>query len=250
MSDPLACMALVCGPLGRPLHQPLTWALPPGRIACVLGRNGVGKTTLLRTLLGLRPPISGAITCSGHSLAQLSASARAASLAYVPQRATLPVAMSVAQLLGYGSYARAGGSVEATLGQLGLDAFAKRRVGELSGGEQQRAMIARAIHQAARVLILDEPTAHLDLAQQSATLDMLAEVAARGTSVLFSSHHPDEAAQIADSVMLFMPDGEIVTGTASDETILSPAQLSRLYGIAVHASGAGRGRRFSAVVAL
>jgi iron complex transport system ATP-binding protein len=250
MSDPLACAALVCGQPEKPLHQPLTWALPAGHICCLLGRNGAGKTTLLRTLLGLLPPIAGGYSCSGRDPTLFSAEQRAASIAYVPQRAIVPPAMSVAQLLSYGAYARLTGSVNSTLAQLGLTAFADRVVAQLSGGEQQRVMIARAVHQAARVLVLDEPTAHLDLAQQAATLQTLADVAARGTSVLFSSHHPDEAARIADSVMLLMPDGEIIAGTVSDEAVLSPTLLSRVYGIPVQASGAGRARQFSAVISI
>jgi iron complex transport system ATP-binding protein len=246
---------------GRGVHAPVTFAISRGECVCVLGRNGVGKSSLLHALVGLLPLHAGDIAWEGGFVpkAQVSAAEESSSTtasssllpspaqtAFVPQRPVVPEGMTVDELLRLGAYRFWGTgalpSVGDTLARVGLRGFEQRLVCELSGGELQRAMLARALMQQSQLLVLDEPTAHLDLAQRAQVLSLLRGICGVGTSVLFTSHSPDDAVALADTIVL-LGDAQV---RVLPERDASADDFAALYGIPVRAVGQGRARVFVA----
>ena len=233
--------SLVWGHGGLRFGGPWSAVLEPGQVIAVLGPNGAGKTTLFRTLIGSEPPLGGSIAWSGHPRGFPSPRALAACVAYVPQQSGHAPELSVADYVMLGRIARKAAfsrplhddrlAVGRALRRLGLDALADRPLGRISGGERQLAAIARALAQQAGVLLLDEPTASLDLANQQLVLKQIASIVRDGLAVIFSTHQPDQAQQLAGRVLALDGRGDGRFGP-SDE-ILSETVLSALYGIPV-----------------
>jgi len=215
-------------------------ALHGGEVLCLLGRNGSGKTTLLRTLLGLQPPLAGAVALEGHALAGLSDAARARALAYVPQAQVVPFPYTLEAMVTMGRTARlapwqAPGAEDravarAALERVGLVALAGAAYTEVSAGERQLALIARALAQAAPAMLLDEPTAHLDFGNRHRVLQLLRALAADGIGVLFTTHDPADALRHADRVAL-LQGGQLACGVPAE--VLTVARLSDAYGVPV-----------------
>lgn len=215
----------------------------PGEILAILGRNGRGKTTLLKTLIGLERRAAGRVSIHGHA-------------GYVPQSFTTPFAYTVRDVVVMGRARHVGllsapgradyAAVEETLADLGLSDFADRPATALSGGERQMVLIARALVGGGSVLLLDEPTAALDFRNQSVVLATLRRLAVeRGIAMVMTTHHPHHAELVADRVLL-MGDGESAAcGPAAAR--LTEAALHRLYGVpfgrAAIDAEAGRPRR-------
>lgn len=230
---------LVIGHAGRALGQPMDLSVRAGEVLCLLGPNGSGKTTLFRTLLGLLPAVGGQVLLQGHTLRDHSRAARARVLGYVPQAAPLPFAWRVHELVAMGRAAHLG--LLATPGrrdhavaldclqQLGIEALAERVVTELSGGERQLVLIARALAQQAQVLVMDEPTASLDFGNQLRLLDTVRALADRGIGVVLSTHQPQHAVQVADRIALIA--GGTLQACGAPATVATPRQLSLLYGV-------------------
>ena len=205
-------------------HQ-LCLEVPTGELLCLLGPNGSGKSTLLRTLAGMQAPLSGTIQLDGKPLASLTASLRATQLAVVLTE--LPDAhLTVADLVTMGRYPYTG-----WLGRLSehdrrivvhalevtdTRTWADRPVGTLSDGERQKVMIARAVAQDTPLLILDEPTAHLDLLNRTTVLRLLHRLAReQRKAVLLSTHALDLALLMADQLWL-MREGNVHVGVPED----------------------------------
>ena len=216
-------------------------ALRPGDFAALLGPNGAGKTTLLRILLGFVRPDRGEVRLDGQPLTAWSRKDIARRIAYVPQAhaPTFPysvreiVAMARAPAAGWG--ARLGpadeAAVEAALAQLGLTAFAERSYAALSGGERQAVLVARALAQGARILLMDEPSASLDLGQQARLMTLLRGLAADGRAILMSTHQPEMALRWFNRTIL-LHGGEVI-GDGPPREVLTPEALSRLYAVDV-----------------
>lgn len=213
---------------GRRLPGELSLSLDAGRILAVLGPNGRGKTTLLRTILGLNPPAAGAVCLQGHA-------------AYVPQRSDALYAYDVLTMVSMGRarhlrwYAAPGARdwsiARDCLDQVGLAHLAGRPFHALSGGEQQLACIARAMASASPIIVLDEPAAALDLRNQDVVLSLLRRLAReQGLAVVFTTHQPQHAQHIADQTLLMHADGCEAGATAS---MCVEERLSRLYGLPV-----------------
>ena len=209
----------------HPVASYLSLTVSSGELVCLLGPNGAGKSTLLRTLAGMQPPLSGGIQMNQRPLEQLSAAQRATQLSVVLTE--LPAAnLTVYDLVAMGRYPYTG-----WLGRLSLadrqaithamtvtdiTHFADRPVGTLSDGERQRVMIARAVAQDTPLLILDEPTAHLDVPNRTAVLQLLRTLAhEQQKAVLLSTHALDLALLMADRLWL-MHEGQILTGVPED----------------------------------
>jgi iron complex transport system ATP-binding protein len=228
----------------RIVGEDVSLALAGGEVVCLLGPNGGGKTTLLKTLLGLLPAKGGRILLDGRALDRWSERERATRIAYVPQAASFYFPFSVRDVVLMGRAPRIGtfgvpsgadrDVAERCMALLGIDALADRRCDEISGGERQLALIARAMAQEPRVLVMDEPGASLDFGNRLRLLGHIRALAARGVAILFSTHAPDEAFAAADRVLLLAGGKPLTLGAPAD--VITPANLHRLYGVHVEAA--------------
>ena len=218
-------------------------SLAEGEIMAVIGPNGAGKTTLIRAVSGVQPIRGGSINVGGRDLIRISAKERAKLLAVVPQARSLPGDVTVYEtvLLGRTPYLNwlgsSGPSDHATVRQAieltQLGALASRRVGELSGGEQQRVLLARALAQDAPLLLLDEPTTHLDLQHQTMFLNLVRSLAAqKPLAVLMILHDLNLAGIYADRVTLLV--GGRVHATGSPAQVITADNLAAIYHIPVN----------------
>lgn len=223
------------------LHN-ITLEVRPGEVLALIGPNGVGKSTLIRAASGILNPMRGRITIDDQDVHQLPIDLRARSIAVVPQAVHLPEAFSVIDtvLMGRTAYLGWLGRESEIDRSIALEAMqrtntldlASRRIGELSGGEQQRVLIARALAQAARVLLLDEPTAHLDLKHQADVLSLVRSLAHdQDYAVLIALHDLNLAAVYADRVALLSNGHLVALGTP--EAVLTTEQLSPVYGLKI-----------------
>ncbi len=226
-------------------------SLAPGVVLALLGPNGGGKTTLLKTLLGLLPPQAGAVTLEGRALDAWRPMQRARRLAYVPQSQAGGFAYTVDDLVLMGRTAH-GGLLErpsardrqvaaAMIERLGIAHLAQRPVTMISGGERQLALIARALAQEARIVMLDEPTANLDFGNQGKVLREIRRLASEGLGVLFTTHDPNHASRFADEAILIR-DGRMLARGPVSQVIVKPT-LEELYGTTVEQVVAADGER-------
>jgi iron complex transport system ATP-binding protein len=223
---------------GRRIVDDVTFEVGSGEWVSLLGPNGAGKTTLLRVLAGLRA-FGGSVRLAGRRLEELGRREVARLVALVPQNPVVPAEMCVSDyvLLGrtphLGVLAREGAedrrSAGAALVRLELDAPADRALGSLSGGELQRAVIARALAQEAPILLLDEPTSALDLGHQQQVLELVDELRrADGLTVVAAMHDLTLAAQYGERIVLVDRGGIVADGVGSD--VLTRERLESLYG--------------------
>ncbi|RPI87255.1 MAG: ABC transporter ATP-binding protein [Chloroflexi bacterium] len=221
----------------RKVLKGLSMTVEEGEVLALIGPNGSGKTTLIRSASGALPWVSGCVLANGQDISRLTEQQRARLISVVPQARDLPDAFPVRQTvllgrtpyLGWLGVAEAGDrhKVEWALERTGTHALAERRIGELSGGEQQRVLLARALAQETPIMLLDEPTAHLDLHHQSGLLQLVKQLAVEGKkAVLMALHDLNLAALYADRVALLV-EGELVSlGKPEDvlkKEILEPA---------------------------
>jgi iron complex transport system ATP-binding protein len=226
---------------GATIVSTLSCTVEPGEWVALIGPNGAGKTTALRAVAGL-VGYNGAIQLLGENARTLARSDVARRIALVPQVPLIPGAMTVREyiLLGrtphvgyFGSESRADHTAaDAALEQLDLWAFARRRLDTLSGGERQRATLARALAQDAPLLLLDEPTAALDMGRQQQVLEIVDRLRAqRGLTVLSTMHDLTLAGQYADRLLLL--DGGRLVAAGSADQVLTRELITEHYGAEV-----------------
>jgi len=212
-------------------------SVAPGRLLAVVGPNGAGKTTLLRLLAGSLRPRTGEVHLGERSLAEFGDRERARALAVVPQSESSPFPVTVREMVGMGRYAHLGPwerstsrdrvVVESALERCALVPFAGRQLDRLSGGEQQRARIARALAQEAPVLLLDEPGGGLDLRYRMELFHLLRELRDDGLAVFVITHDLNLAARFADRLLLL--DLGCVRACGAPEAVLSREVLEEVY---------------------
>ena len=223
---------------GRPVLQDVSFQLPAGQILGVIGPNGAGKTTLIRALSGVLPLAGGQVLVSARDLAALKPGERARQVAVVPQARNLPPAFTGWELVLLGRTAHLNWlgqtsrqdeeRVQAALELARAGDLAGRRVGDLSGGEQQRLLLARALAQEAPLLLLDEPTTHLDLQYQIGLLDEIRQlVQQRGLTVVVALHDLNLVSRYADHVALLV-EGRL-RAFGSPLEVLNPELLCQVY---------------------
>ena len=222
----------------RKVLQGLELEAAQGTLTALAGPNGVGKSTLLRVITGALSPAEGSVEVMGHDIAGLSGRERAKLVAMVPQNPDLPRGMSALEvtLMGRNPHLRllsweTRDDVEVALTSLQMtDAvgLAERPVHELSGGERQRVAIAMALAQETPVILLDEPTANLDLAYQPTIMRLLRELAEQGKTVITAVHDLTLAGQFCDNVALV--SGGRVTACGRPEATLTAEAIRRVYG--------------------
>jgi iron complex transport system ATP-binding protein len=237
----LAAQDLGFGYRGHAVGRGVTVEIRAGEVLCLLGPNGGGKTTLMKTLLGLLPAQEGSVRLDGEDIAQWSRKRLARIVGYVPQAhaAFFPFDVIDIVLMGRSAHiglfaapSRADRAVaERALATLGIPHLASRVYTEISGGERQLVLIARALAQEPRVLIMDEPTAALDFGNQVRVLGQIAALARSGMSVVFSTHDPDHVFLCGDRVALL--HGGRLEAIGTPEDVITPAALQRLYGVEV-----------------
>ncbi len=214
-----------------------------GEVMALIGPNGAGKSTLIRAVSGVVPIQNGEVRIDGQLLAPLSTMERARYLAVVPQAHNLPPTFTVYECISLGrtpylgwlgrSGQRDHEKVQYALEHTQMLSFAERYVGELSSGEQQRVLLARALAQDTPVLLLDEPTTHLDLQHQASLLRLVRELAKqKNLAVLMVLHDLTLAGLYADRISLLV-EGQIQSMGIPSE-VLTEANLSRVYQIPVH----------------
>jgi iron complex transport system ATP-binding protein len=206
---------------------PLNFALKPGELVALLGPNGAGKSTLLRTLAGLQAPLAGQLVLADKDLIALSPPERARLLSIVLTDRVEAGGLTVLELVRLGRHPHTGwlgglsahdeAQVQDALAATNTTVFASRRVDELSDGERQKVLLARALAQDTPIILLDEPTAHLDLPNRVALLRLLHRLA-RDTpkAILLSTHELDLALQAADRLALLTAEGALHLGTPED----------------------------------
>ncbi len=231
----------------RRVLSEVSFSLQRGELLCLLGPNGSGKTTLLRTLLGLLPPQSGEVRLLDRPLSEWSRKALARHIGYVPQAHAGLFAFTVLDIVLMGRAAHVGRFAAPSakdraiamqcLETLGIAALAECIYTQVSGGERQLALIARALAQEPALLFMDEPTASLDFGNQLRVLEHLLQLRERGIAILMSTHQPEHALRCADRTALVGEGSLIAVGaTANVATVENLARLYRVPENAIAAS--------------
>ena len=224
----------------RPVLRGVDLDVQRGEVVALIGPNGCGKTTLLRAITKLVPAQSGTVHIDGEPVEALPSREMARRVAVVSQGAQLPVGYTVREIALMGRTAHLGflqqeglldlAKIDAALALVDAAHLADRLVDELSGGERQNAIIARALAQEAPLLLLDEPTANLDLGHQIGVATLMRRLASeRGLAILAAIHDLTLAALYADRLVLMREGTVLASGRAAD--VLNPANISAAYGV-------------------
>lgn len=238
----LAIDRLGFGYPSKAVGRDASFALAAGEVLCLLGPNGSGKTTLFKTILGLLPSQGGSVSLADQDIVNWSRRQIAQVMGYVPQAhaAYFPFTVIEAVLMGRTAHMNLFASpskhdlavAEQALATLGISHLRDAIYTRTSGGERQLALIARALAQEPRILVMDEPTASLDFGNQMLVLDQVRALAKTGIGIILSTHDPDHAFLCANRVAM-LHEGALVRLGPPDETITSES-LKLLYGIDVN----------------
>jgi iron complex transport system ATP-binding protein len=222
-----------------------------GEFVCVIGANGCGKTTVLKSLLGLMKPFAGTVSVRDVDALSMNESERARHFAYIPQAHTPPFPFTVADvvIMGRTPYINRMAKISErdrviayrALKQLSIAHLANATYTKLSGGQQQLVLIARALAQQPEMLVMDEPTASLDFGNQHLVLSQMRALANLGMSVLMVTHDPDHALFCADRVIV-MEDGHVI-GDGTPEEVITTENLVRIYDAKVCVTDVSVGRK-------
>ena len=234
----IAVRGVSCGYGSHVVLSGFTESVRAGEVLCLLGPNGVGKTTVFKTMLGILRPFDGEVLVQGVPISSYAPRDLARIVAYVPQAHTPPFAFTAFDVVVMGAAASSGffgipgnserGVAEEVLQDLGIADLSDRPYTELSGGQRQMILIARAVAQRPRVLFMGEPTASLDMGNIARVLSAVRRLAARGMAVVMTTHSPEHVAQCDARGVLVMRSGRMVHGDA--KTLLTPKLLTEAYG--------------------
>ena len=192
----------------KPLISDIDVSLTSGQLVGLIGQNGVGKSTLIRTLSGFQKPIRGKIELSGNNISKMKSSEIATKMGVVLTEKPMALNLSVLELISLGRHPYSGwlgqlskediAHVEAAIEQTQIEYVLNKRLFELSDGQLQKVMIARVLAQDTDIILLDEPTSHLDLRNKIEVLDLLKEISQSGKGVLISTHEISLSAKVCD----------------------------------------------------
>lgn len=237
-SPVLSTTNLVCGYPGRRVVEVGDFTIEKGTAVVLLGRNGSGKSTILRTLGREVQPLSGEVTLNAIALKQYTHSELAGQIAVVPQEEIPLFPFTVLELVLMGRIAASSAIfdsdddlaiAERAMQQADCLHLRNRRVLEISGGERQRVVIARALAQQAGVLLLDEPSSHLDISHQIELMALLRELVSEGRTIVLAVHDLNLASLVADRIV-FVHEGRTFALGGVDESLSSP-EIETVYGV-------------------
>ncbi len=207
------------------LLPPLTASALRGELVAVIGRNGIGKSTLLRTIMGLQSSLGGDVLVNGKSISEFTRVQLARNIGYISTEIVKVSNMRVYDLVALGRFPhtnwigrmdeKALAAIDDAIKKTGLKGFEERYISELSDGERQRAMIARVLAQDTDILIMDEPTAFLDVISKYEIVNLLRELTSEGRTVIFSTHDLNIAVNHADKIWLIL-DEKLIEGAPED----------------------------------
>jgi iron complex transport system ATP-binding protein len=249
----LSCTGLTLCVPGRILVKDFAVEFHEGQVWAILGRNGTGKSTLMNALAGLAQPAGGRVELDGTPLGTVKPRQRARALGILPQLEEGTFWGTVAEyvLLGRFPHTNAWSGFDeedvrlahSALAALRMSEFAGQRYTTLSGGERQRVRIAQILAQAARIVLLDEPLQHLDLAHQAHVIDLVSSrVRAEGHTAIMVLHEPLWIGAACTHAVVFSGNGQVEAGPA--EALLTRARLERAYGCQLREIDHPRGRCF------
>ena len=228
---------LSCGYDSTRIIDKASFTVEKGDFACIIGANGCGKTTLLKTILGLLPAQGGSAYIDEQDICELQPMQRARLLAYIPQAHTPPFPYSVSDIVLMGRTPHIGNFSHVSsddkrivwdaLCLLGIEKLAEQPYTRLSGGQQQLCLIARAVAQDAKVIIMDEPTANLDFGNQQMVLHRMKDLSDSGATLLMVTHDPHHALFCANKVVV-VKDGQILK-TGTPDNIITKETLEDIY---------------------
>lgn len=224
---------------GRPVLEGAGLTLGEGQTLCILGPNGAGKTTLLNCMAGLLRPQTGRIRLCGRDLRRMKEREAARLVGYVPQAHTPAFDYRVLDFVLMGRTPQMGmlgrprredeAACRSLLDSMGIGHLSEKSYRNISGGERQQVLIARAIAQQPRAVLFDEPTAHLDYGNQQRVLQRIRAMAGEGFSVVITTHNPDHALLLGDQAAIVGRDGRILQGRTDE--IITEDRLRAIYGI-------------------
>jgi iron complex transport system ATP-binding protein len=231
-----------CGYIkAKPLLTYVNFSVEAGGICVILGPNGCGKTTLFKSVLGVLPPLKGEVSIDGEDTSKWSAAKIASHMAYVSQAHTPPFPYQVKDVVLLGRVNKVGylgqptahdyNIVENALEDMGIAHLRNKPYTQISGGELQMVMIARALAQEPHFLVLDEPTASLDYGNVVRTIEKVRTLAERGLGVIMTTHSPDHAFMCNSDVVLLRKEAPMRFGKAVD--IITEKNMKEAYGINV-----------------
>lgn len=230
-----------CGYGNNTVVRNISVQVESGEILCILGPNGVGKTTLFKTILGFLKLKGGKIVLNGENVLNWTRKKLAQTVGYVPQAHIPPFPFKVIEVVTMGRTAHLGNFsspsgrdveiAENALETLGIHFLRDRIYTEISGGERQMVLIARALTQQPEFLVMDEPTSNLDFGNQVRVLQNIKKLAESGMGVIMTSHFPDHAFLCSGKVALIQKNNKFIVGKA--EEVITEGNLQEAYGVGV-----------------
>ncbi|NLO14379.1 MAG: ABC transporter ATP-binding protein [Clostridiales bacterium] len=225
----------------RPVLRDISFSIPHGQMVSLLGPNGTGKSTLFRCILGLLTGYSGSVLVDGKNTARIRLSDMARLIAYIPQVHYPAFNFTVLDMVLMGTSSRFSalympGEREKekallSLEMMGIQDLALRNYMMISGGEQQLVLMARALSQDSRLLIMDEPTASLDFGNQTRVMQCVRSLTSKGYTILQATHNPNQAIMFSDQIMAMSGGRIIAQGEPGD--VMNAALIEEIYGIRV-----------------